>query len=414
MQNIPILWYLALPALLGVALFGVGMNGSTLEYKGDTGGKKENSATATARIVTSTQVSPPSFLVTHVPTPNPVYAAYMTSCIASGKKLRAPLTNLVDTTELNALMIDIKDFSGAISFETNDPAFVLNSKGCHITDLKEFIGELHKKNIYVIGRVTVMQDSVYPKTHPDAAVKKKSDGGIWKDKKGLMFIDPGATEYWAHMVRLGKISYDIGFDEINYDYIRFPSDGNMSDAAYPRTGSTTKSAQMNKFYTYLGREMKKLGIPISADLFGMTTTNTDDLGIGQVLEHALTTFDFVAPMVYPSHYPPHFNGWKDPNLVPYELIKFVMEGAVRRADALEAKEAGFVVSTATPKFVATGKYSKKLRPWIQDFDYGKVYTEADVRAQKKGVYDAGLTSWMSWDPSNKYTPSAYNKEGGVP
>jgi hypothetical protein len=142
----------------------------------------------------------------------------------------------------------------------------------------------------------------------------------------------------------------------------------------------------------------------------MTTTNTDDLGIGQVLEDALLTFDYVAPMVYPSHYPPNFNGWRDPNLVPYELLKFVMDSAVRRADALEAKEAGFVESTSTPAFIASGKYSKKLRSWIQDFDYGKVYTEADVRAQIKGTYDAGLTSWMAWDPSNKYTPSAYNPE----
>ena len=367
---------------------------------------------ATSTVATSTKVGDtqkePSFRVTHIKTPEPLKAVYMTSCIASGKTLRAPLTKLVDTTELNALVIDIKDFSGMISFEVDDPAFVLNTKGCHIPDIKEFIAELHKKNIYVIGRVTVMQDSVFPKSYPDAAVRKKSDGGIWKDKKGLMFIDPGATEYWAHMVRLGKLSYDIGFDEINYDYIRFPSDGNMSDAVYLRTGSTTKSAQMKKFYTYLGREMRKHGIPISADLFGMTTTNTDDLGIGQIIEDALLNFDYVAPMVYPTHYPPNFNGWRDPNTVPYELIKFVMEGAVARADALEAKEAGFVASTSTPQFIPSGKYSKKLRPWLQDFDYGKQYGEADVRAQIRATYDAGLTSWMMWDPSNKYTPSAYN------
>jgi hypothetical protein len=401
--------YVVFPILFFGALFGMSMNGNTLEYQLSDSTKK---ATSTTLVVASTTLpnTPPPFLVTHIPTPASVKSAYMTSCIASGKNLRAPLTKLVDTTEINALIIDIKDFSGAISFELDDSNFVLNTKGCVVPDMKEFIGELHKKNIYVIGRVTVMQDSVYPKAHPDAAVKKKSDGGIWKDKKGLMFIDPGATEYWAHMVALGKASYAIGFDEINYDYIRFPSDGNMSDAVYPRTGSTTKAVQMNKFYTYLGREMKKAGIPISADLFGMTTTNTDDLGIGQVLEDALRNFDYVAPMVYPSHYPRGFNGWKDPNLVPYELIYFVMKRAVERADAIEAQELGFVFSTSTPKFVATGKYSKKLRTWIQDFDYGKVYTEADVRAQKKGTYDAGVTSWMSWDPSNKYTPSAYNAE----
>jgi len=351
---------------------------------------------------------PPAFVVTHIAPPSVVRGAYMTSCIASGPKLRAPLTALIERSELNAIIIDIKDYTGMLSFDAGSPKFIVNINGCSVRDMKEFIGELHGKNIYVIGRVTVMQDTVYPKTHPDAAVKSKATGGIWKDKKGLSFIDPGATEYWEHMVTLGKLSYAIGFDEINYDYIRYPSDGNMSDAKFTRSGSSTKSEMMNKFYTYLGREMKKEGIPISADLFGMTTTNTDDLNIGQILEHGLKNFDFVAPMVYPSHYPPNFNGWKDPNLVPYELMYFVNKASVDRANALEELESGFVPSSSTPKFIPTGKYAKKLRPWIQDFDYGKVYTEADIRAQKKGIYDAGITSWMSWDPSNKYTPSAYN------
>lgn len=363
---------------------------------------------------------PPQILVTHIATPIPLKVAYMTSCIASGKNLRAPLTRLVETTELNSLIIDIKDFSGMVSINTGDPRFVLNAKGCTIPDIKEFIAELHQKNIYVIGRVTVMQDSVYTKSHPDAAVKRKSDGETWKDKKGLAFVDPGASEYWQYMVDLGKVSYALGFDEINYDYIRYPSDGDMSNAKFPRTGSSTKAAMMKKFYTYLGKGMREAQIPISADLFGMTATNYDDLGIGQVLEDALLNFDYVAPMVYPSHYPPNFNGWKDPNMFPYEIIKLSMSKAVERANMLEQKESGWIpplVSTSTasstvktpqPRFTPTGKYSIKLRPWIQDFSYGKVYTEADVRAQKKAVYDSGLTSWMSWDPKNKYTTSAYD------
>jgi hypothetical protein len=177
---------------------------------------------------------------------------------------------------------------------------------------------------------------------------------------------------------------------------------------------------MKKFYTYLGKGMREAQIPISADLFGMTATNYDDLGIGQVLEDALLHFDYVAPMVYPSHYPPGFNGWKDPNMFPYEIIKLSMSKAVERANSLEEKESGWVppvmgTSTASstaktprPRFTPTGKYAIKLRPWIQDFNYGKIYTEADIRAQKKAVYDSGLTSWMSWDPRNKYTTSAYD------
>ena len=406
-----------LPAMVGgILLYAGTATGGALVY--------DSRATSTAskipEVATTTvaNVEPiiPVFVVTHIAPPQQVRAAYMTSCIASTPKLRATLTKLVEKTELNAIIIDIKDYTGMISFDVEDPRFTLNSKGCHIPDIKEYIAELHKKKIYVIGRVTVMQDSVYPKAHPDAAVKRKSDGGIWKDKKGLMFIDPGASDYWEYMVALGKASYAVGFDEINYDYIRFPSDGDMSNIKFTHTGTTSKPVMMKKFYSYLGGAMHKAGIPISADLFGMTTTNTDDLNIGQILEDALLHFDYVAPMVYPSHYPPGFNGWKDPNAVPYEIIKFAMSRAVKRADELEKKISGYksviigadgATSTA-PAFVPKGIYSKKLRPWIQDFDYGKVYTEADVRAQKKAVYDSGLNSWMSWDPSNKYTPSAYN------
>jgi len=372
-------------------------------------------------IGTSTEALPSTAIaVTHIPTPVPLKGAYMTSCIASGKNLRAPMLRLLEQTELNAVVIDIKDFTGMVSVDTGNPRFVVNTKGCAISDIKEFIAELHKQGIYVIGRVTVMQDQVYTKAHPDAAVKRKSDGASWKDKKGLMFVDPGASEYWQYMVDLGKASYAVGFDEINYDYIRYPSDGDMSNAKFTRSASSTKAAMMKKFYTALGKGMRDAGIPTSADLFGMTTTNTDDLGIGQVLESALVSFDYVAPMVYPSHYPHGFNGWKDPNQVPYDIIKFSMSKAVERANMLEQKESGWVapvVGTSTasstikvpePRFVPTGIYAKKLRPWIQDFNYGKIYTEADVRAQKKAVYDSGLTSWVAWDPKNKYTVSAYD------
>jgi hypothetical protein len=414
-----------LPALLafivgGGLVYGGLSGGSHLAY--DIHGSKATTSTET--VVLNGAVLHKEEIVPHLATPAVVKAVYMTSCIASTAKLRAPLVALIDKTELNAVIIDIKDYTGMLSFDTGDSRFVLNSKGCHIPDIKEFLAELHAKDIYVIGRVTVMQDTVYPKTHPDAAVKRRSDGAVWKDKKGLTFIDPGATEYWDHMIDLGKASYGVGFDEINYDYIRFPSDGNMSDIKFTRTGTTTKAAMMKQFYTYLGGGMRKAGIPTSADLFGMTTTNTDDLNIGQVLEDALVSFDFVAPMVYPSHYPSGFNGWKNPNMVPYEIIEFSMSKAVARAHALEQKESGWVaspvattttgsVASSSPKFIPKGIYANKLRPWLQDFDYGKVYTEADVRAQKKGVYDSGLTSWMAWDPSNKYTPSAYDSAPSV-
>jgi hypothetical protein len=240
-------------------------------------------------------------------------------------------------------------------------------------------------------------------------VKRASDGAVWRDRKGIPWVDAGNPEASAYAIRIGKDAYSIGFDEINYDYIRFPSDGNMKDITYPFSEGKVKHEVMRNFFASLRTGFNGTGIIISADLFGMTTTNTDDLGIGQVLEDALPYFDYVAPMVYPSHYPPGFNGWKNPNTVPYEIIKFSMGRAVERANELEKKESGYVTSSTTPPFVPTGKYKDKLRPWIQDFDYGGNYGPVEVRAQIKATYDVGLKSFLVWDPGNKYTRAAFEK-----
>ena len=342
--------------------------------------------------------------IIHIKTPEVVKAVYMSACYASSPSLRSKLVKLIEETELNSIVIDIKDYTGTVSFTTGDTEIdSLKGTGCKVSDMQEFIKELHDKNIYVIGRVTVFQDPLYTKAHPELAVKKKSDTNIvWKDRKGLSFIDVGARPFWDYTTKIAVSSYAIGFDEINFDYIRFPSDGDMKDIAYTHTGTTTKKEMLKEFFEYLDRNMQEEGITTSADLFGMTTTNTDDLNIGQVLEYALMNFDYVAPMVYPSHYPPNFNGWKDPNKVPAELIKYVMSAGVARVVSLEAE-----IASTTPNSKLLERLDKnQLRPWLQDFDYPVAYTPAMVRGQIQSTYDVGLTSWMLWDPSNKYTPSA--------
>jgi len=340
----------------------------------------------------------PVFVATHVETPEAVKGIYVTACVAGTPSWRENLKKLIETTELNSVVIDIKDYSGTISFL--DPDFPqTNVSGCRVSDMKEFVEELHKSDIYVIGRITVFQDPFYTKLHPELAVKKKSDGGVWKDHKGLAFIDVGAKPYWDYVVDLSKKSYALGFDELNFDYIRYPSDGNMKDTNYTWTiGSSTKPQMLKSFFSYLHDSLKDTGAKISADLFGMTTTNNDDLGIGQVLEDTLLYFDFVDPMVYPSHYPPTWNGFKNPAEHPYEVIKLSMQGGIDKEQALQAS---LGISTSTPS---------KLRPWLQDFDMGASYGVAEVRAQIKATYDIGLTSWLIWDAGNKYTTGAFLAE----
>ncbi|MSU56223.1 MAG: hypothetical protein EXS51_02860 [Candidatus Taylorbacteria bacterium] len=349
--------------------------------------------------------------VVHLPTPTPQKVIYMTSCVAGTPSFRNDLVKLVEETELNSIIIDIKDFSGTLSFYPKDETlkeFV--SDRCRAPDMKAFIETLHDKGIYVIGRITVFQDPFFAKRRPDLAVKKASDGSTWKDYKGISFTDPGAKEVWDHIVAISKESYAVGFDELNFDYIRFPSDGPMSDIAFTWSGNRNKSDVLEEFFTYLSAQLRPLGIVMSADLFGMTTTNFDDLNIGQVLEKATPHFDFIAPMVYPSHYPPKFNGWANPNEHQYGVVKFSMDSAVTRLLATTTVVALLgvepIASTTPPLYPKIAWRPLKLRPWLQDFDYGGNYDIAEVKAQIQATYDAGLTSWMLWAPSNRYTKGA--------
>ncbi len=342
--------------------------------------------------------------VAHVKTPEVVKSIYMTACVLSTVDFKQDLVDLIDSTEINSVIIDIKDFSGTISFPTDNPRmYGTQGTGCKAKGVKEFIDYLHSKDIYVIGRVSVFQDNVMTRLRPDLAVKRASDGGVWKDDKGISFIDVGAQEHWEYIVELAKESYNIGFDEINFDYIRYPSDGNMKDIAYEHSDGSNKAVSLENFFAYLHKELKDTGIVTSADIFGMTTTNYDDLNIGQVLERALPYFDYVAPMVYPSHYPAGFNGWSNPNDHVYDLVYYVMKSGADRAEALKN-------ATTTPPDIAKRVGKHQLRTWIQDFDYGGDYGPVEVRAQIQASVDAGVDSWMLWAPSNRYTKEALLSE----
>jgi len=371
-------------------------------------------------------------VVTHVPLPEAVKAIYMTSCVAGTQNFRERLVSLIEETELNAVVIDIKDYSGTISFPPISdewrPAWT--AAKCGTSDMKVFLAELHAKGIYVIGRITVFQDPFYTALHPDLAVKKSDGVTVWKDNKGLSFIDVAARDYWDHVVNLAIDAYDIGFDELNFDYVRYPSDGNMQDIAFVHSKSgeygMDMQANLEAFFKYLNENLddetrfesvrhedtgREESTPYtSVDLFGMTTTNTDDLSIGQVQERAAPYFDFVAPMVYPSHYPKSFLGLGNPNDYPYKVVNYAMASGAARMTASTTPVEGFLherIGTSTPALYSKPIYTAdKLRTWIQDFDYGGDYDATDVRAEIQASYDAGVNSWMIWAPSNIYTREA--------
>ncbi len=350
---------------------------------------------ATSTEATAIITLPPPFVVTHMKTPEPLKALYMTSWVGGNEKLRLPLIDLIDTTELNAIVIDVKDYTGRISFAVENPKLKeFNSSEDRISDIKKFIGRLHEKGIYVIGRISTFQDSFLVKTHPEYAVKTQS-GEVWKDFKGISWLDVGAKPVWDYITLIGDEAYSMGFDELNFDYVRFPSDGNMQNIAYPYSQGKVKSEVLGEFFSYLDTAFRPKKIPISVDLFGMTTSNNDDLGIGQILETGLKHFDYVSPMVYPSHYPADFNGYKKPAERPYDVIFYAMTRGVNRA----------LLASTTPL---------KLRPWLQDFSIrGTFYTSDMIRQEKKATYDSGLTSWMMWNASNRYTASALDSATNV-
>ena len=333
----------------------------------------------------------PSFKVTHIPTPAEVKGVYMTSWAAGNDKFRAHLFDLIDRTEVNTVVIDIKDYTGRVSIPLSDPGLIkIGSAEKRIPDAREFIARLHERGVYVIGRVSSFQDSYLVNVHPEWAVKDKQ-GNVWKDYKGVKWMDPGAKPVWDYLVSIGKEAYDIGFDEINFDYIRYPSDGEMSTIQYEWSADSSRLAVLKSFFLHLREQFAETGIPLSIDLFGLTTTATGDLGIGQNLEDALSYFDYVCPMVYPSHFAKGFIGLAKPAQYPYEVVKFSMDRAATRA-------------------VAASSSPDKIRPWLQAFDLGAEYTPAMVRAQIQATEDAGLTGWILWNAGSVYDPEALMKE----
>ncbi len=315
---------------------------------------------------------------------------YLTSWTAGGKRVDE-LLELIKRTELNTAVIDIKNYTGRIPFDTDSKLInEIGSEQIYIKDIKELINKFHKEGIYVIARIVVFEDNYLPRERPDLALKTRNNN-LWQDNRGLTWLDPAAQDVWDYNVALAREAVKAGFDEINLDYIRFPSDGNISNIVYPFwDGQTPKKEIMRQFFEYFSQRIKPLNIFISADLFGLTLTVNTDMNIGQWLEYAAPYFDYICPMVYPSHYPPTFEGFANPADYPYEII--------------------YKALTIGKERLASTSASAKLRPWLQDFDLGANYDARMINLQKQAVYDAGAFGWLLWNPRNIYTEEALIKE----
>jgi hypothetical protein len=302
------------------------------------------------------------------------------------------IIDLIEKTELNSVVIDIKDYTGRIPFQTeSDLVHEIGSEKIFIKDIRGLIENLHKEGIYSVARIAVFEDNYLPREKPELALKNSS-GGLWYDNNGLTWLDPASKEVWDYTIAIAKEATKVGFDEINLDYIRFPSDGATALIKYPFWNKETEKTEVvRSFFEYFNSRIKPLGVFISADLFGLTLTSTNDLNIGQWLEYAAPYFDYICPMVYPSHYPVGFEGFENPAAHPYEVI---YDGLTKGMERLAS------ISVSNPNTAVA-----KLRPWLQDFNMGAIYDARMIELQKKAVYDAGADGWLLWNPKNYYTES---------
>jgi len=330
--------------------------------------------------------------VAHTPLPEEVRGIYWTVATA-GSKRGDELLQYMKTSGLNTAVIDLKLDNGALGFEPINPE--LKAYAAENPSVKDFparLEQLHEAGIYRIARIAVMRDSVFTRLHPDQAMQT-ANGTVWHDKTGASWVDPASPLVAEYALALAQEAYDMGFDEIQFDYIRFASDGALGAIRYSQyDGTQTKHEVMKTFFDKMAT-LRETGIPLSFDVFGMTFWSTSDFGIGQRLEDVFPDADFISPMVYPSHYPNGFEGFSNPALYPYEIVKRSLD---KGAELL-----------STDHFIQEEDSRAKFRPWLQDFDIGAVYTAARIKAEIQATRDADAAGWILWNARNVYEPVQY-------
>ncbi|WP_052345894.1 putative glycoside hydrolase [Paucisalibacillus sp. EB02] len=302
--------------------------------------------------------------------------------------------DLIKSTNLNAVVIDVKDDYGKLTYDSNiELANKIGSdSGPATKDLKKLIQRFKDAGIYTIARVVVFKDPFLAKNMSDYAMKRK-DGTVWQDAAGTKWVDPYKEEVWNYVTSIAQEASDSGFDEIQYDYIRFPEKGKQVDqeVTYDNPNNLTKSENILAFLKHSENQLRNYPVYVSADVFGLVTTASDDMGIGQVWENISTHVDYISPMTYPSHYAPGSYGVPNPDRAPYEIMLQAMIDAKERNKNLEEK----------------GKDVAVIRPWVQDFDYLSIYTVTDVKKQIQALQDQNITQYLIWNAGNDYTVDAY-------
>ncbi len=316
--------------------------------------------------------------------PEYVRGIHLSAWTAGDIKFRARFENLLSRDKLNTIVIAIKESEGHIYIPSVKIVEEYNIPVFPIPKLEQYLDYLKSKGVYPIARIVVFKDNSLAHRKPEFAVKNP-DGSLWKDYKGYSWTDPYNKNVWRYNVEIAKRAVELGFEEIQFDYIRFPSDGNTKLCRYSQKHSSiTATETLVNFLTYAKEELKPFNIPVSIDVFGLTPSVNHDMGIGQRFLELSEACDFISPMMYPSHYRKGEYNIPDPNKEPYKTVyRSVYDAKLLLKDKIY-----------------------KLRPYLQDFSLGYKYGVEEVKAQIYACYDNGVFEWLLWDPKCKYTLEA--------
>jgi hypothetical protein len=336
---------------------------------------------AAAKDERAAKPAPVAVLPTPRALPEEVRGIHVTMALASLDGKIAEYLKLVDEG-MNTLELDIKDENGEIGFLPSSVPLAREVGAAKpYYRPREAARLAHRKGVYLIGRVVTFEDPVLATGRPELAIKNPN-GSVWRNQAGLGWTNPYDKRVWDYNVSIAEVAARAGFDEIQFDYVRFPTDGDVDSIVYPGKTTTPPGWVIAEFVHYATKRLKPLGVRVSTDLFGLAATR--DLGIGQVPRRLAKYVDAVYPMVYPSHFGPGEYGLEEPNDAPGATVEWSL------SDFRQELKKG----------------KAELIPWLQDFSYGRTYKLADVRAQIEAARLMGARGYLLWNPLGIYTPGA--------
>jgi hypothetical protein len=310
--------------------------------------------------------------------PNEIRGVHVTMALAS---LPGKVAEYLALPGLNTIELDVKDENGRVGFVPSSvPLARRTGAAGRYYEAKQVARQVHARGIYLIGRIVTFEDPVLAEKRPELAIRT-SDGSIWHNNAGLGWTNPYDRRVWRYNVDVAAAAVQAGFDEIQFDYVRFPSDGDLSLIRYPGKHAQAMPWTVPAFVQYAAKRLHPLGARLSVDVFGLSATR--DLGIGQFPRRLSRYVDAVYPMVYPSHYNPGEYGISDPNAAPGQTVTRSLQDFER---ALEGRKA-------------------RLTPWLQDFSLGRTYTIEDVLSQVAAARGRHTGGFLLWNPEGLYNAS---------